>query len=68
MVRFQWHLCDFFDFFFVFVKCRLNGRHVVFGKILEGQDVLKSLENLPVQRGNNRPLEPVIIADCGVLA
>lgn len=46
----------------------LNGKHVVFGTILEGQDVLKKIESLPVQRGSNRPLEPVIVADCGVLA
>ena len=45
----------------------LNGKHVVFGKVLEGMDVVRSIENMPVQRGSNRPLAPVVIADSGLL-
>lgn len=45
----------------------LNGRHVVFGKVIDGVDVVQQLENLPVQQGSNRPLSRVEIAECGVL-
>jgi len=45
----------------------LNGKHVVFGKVLEGMDVVKSIENMPVARGSNKPLAPVVIADSGLL-
>ena len=42
----------------------LDGRHVVFGKILSGQDVLKVLELVAVD-SSDRPRAPVVIADCG---
>jgi cyclophilin family peptidyl-prolyl cis-trans isomerase len=45
----------------------LDGKHVVFGKVVEGMDVVRQIENLPVARGSNRPLAPVIIADSGLL-
>jgi peptidyl-prolyl cis-trans isomerase B (cyclophilin B) len=45
----------------------LNGKHVVFGKVLEGMDVVRTIENGPVARGSNRPLTPVVIADSGLL-
>ena len=44
----------------------LNGRHVVFGRVLEGKDVVDSLQNLPVNRGG-RPEQAVVIAKCGSL-
>lgn len=44
----------------------LNGRHVVFGRVLEGKDVVDSLQNLPVNRGG-RPDQAVVIAKCGTL-
>lgn len=46
----------------------LNGRHVVFGRVLEGQDVVRALEEEPVASGSNRPRRRVIIQDCGLLA
>ncbi|PNW76192.1 hypothetical protein CHLRE_12g544150v5 [Chlamydomonas reinhardtii] len=45
----------------------LNGRHVVFGRVLEGMDVVSALENTTVDRGA-RPTQPVVIDNCGVLA
>ncbi|KAG2446418.1 hypothetical protein HYH02_008411 [Chlamydomonas schloesseri] len=45
----------------------LNGRHVVFGRVLEGMDVVSKLENTAVDRGA-RPTQPVVIESCGVLA
>jgi len=44
----------------------LNGRHVVFGKLLEGQDTVKRIENLPVDRGS-RPLQRVEVVSSGLL-
>lgn len=45
----------------------LNGRHVVFGRVLEGMDVVNRLNSTPVGAGA-RPQQPVVIAECGVLA
>ncbi|CAH1269383.1 PPIB [Branchiostoma lanceolatum] len=44
----------------------LNGRHVVFGKVLEGMDVVSRIENSPADRAD-RPKKACVIADCGTL-
>lgn len=44
----------------------LNGRHVVFGKVIEGMDVVKMIEKTPTG-AQDRPTKAVVIADCGVL-
>ncbi len=44
----------------------LNDRHVVFGRVLEGKELVDKLQNLPVDRGG-RPEQAVVIADCGQL-
>jgi peptidyl-prolyl cis-trans isomerase B (cyclophilin B) len=44
----------------------LDGRHVVFGKVLDGMDIITAIENTPTGR-NDRPNEPVIIEDSGEL-
>ncbi|EEB95026.1 hypothetical protein MPER_06068, partial [Moniliophthora perniciosa FA553] len=42
----------------------LDGRHVVFGKVLDGMDIVREIEN--VKKGpSDRPVEDIIIADCG---
>ena len=46
----------------------LNGKHVVFGGVVEGMEVVRKLENVGVTPRSNRPLEPVVIADCGLVA
>lgn len=45
----------------------LNGRHVVFGRVLEGYEIVDKVQNLPVNR-QGRPDKPVVIADCGTVA
>lgn len=44
----------------------LNGRHVVFGIVLEGMDVVRKIENTPKDSGD-RPKSDVVIADCGAI-
>jgi len=43
----------------------LNGKHVVFGKVTKGMDVVKAMENLGSRGG--RPSATTVIAACGVL-
>merc|ERR1711934_1137376 len=44
----------------------LDGKHVVFGNILEGKDVLMACEAVGSQSGQTS--KPVVIADCGQLS
>ena len=44
----------------------LQGRHVVFGEVLEGRDVVDKMSAVKTGRGD-RPVVPVVVADCGVL-
>ncbi|KIJ67628.1 hypothetical protein HYDPIDRAFT_84377 [Hydnomerulius pinastri MD-312] len=44
----------------------LDGKHVVFGKVLEGMDIIYAIEDVPKGR-NDRPVEDVIIYDSGEL-
>ncbi len=37
----------------------LNGKHTVFGEVVEGMDVIDSLANVKVTPGNNKPEAPV---------
>merc|ERR1712147_148480 len=44
----------------------LDGRHVVFGKVVEGMDVVKKIETTPTEPGD-KPQEDVVVAKSGVL-
>ncbi|TPX42075.1 hypothetical protein SeMB42_g05291 [Synchytrium endobioticum] len=53
-----------------FITCAktdfLDGKHVVFGRLVDGLLTLRKMENVPTGP-NNRPRLPVIIAECGEL-
>merc|ERR1712124_45216 len=44
----------------------LDGRHVVFGKVVEGMDVVKKIESTPTHPGD-KPKSDVVIVKSGVL-
>ncbi|KAL2758126.1 hypothetical protein ACRALDRAFT_2099344 [Sodiomyces alcalophilus JCM 7366] len=44
----------------------LDGKHVVFGEVLNGKSVVRKIENLPTETGD-KPTKDAVIADCGVL-
>ena len=43
----------------------LNGKHVVFGKVLLGMDIVNSINELGTKDG--KPLKKIIIVNCGQL-
>ena len=44
----------------------LNGKHVVFGRVLKGMNIVRIMENTP-KGEQDKPLKDVIITECGVL-
>ena len=54
-------------FFITFVKTPwLDGRHVVFGKVLEGMDIVNKVEKVNTD-SRDKPKKDVIIEDSGTL-
>ncbi|KAJ1509951.1 cytochrome P450 monooxygenase 7 [Coelomomyces lativittatus] len=51
-----------------FITCSkaefLDGKHVVFGKVIDGLLTLRKIENV-MTGPNNRPKLPVVITECG---
>ncbi|XP_059476681.1 peptidyl-prolyl cis-trans isomerase H [Neocloeon triangulifer] len=53
------------QFFITCAKCNfLDGKHVVFGKVIDGLLVMRKVENVPIGP-NNKPKIPVTITQCG---
>ncbi|ORY08333.1 peptidyl-prolyl cis-trans isomerase D [Clohesyomyces aquaticus] len=45
----------------------LNGKHVVFGEVVNGKSVVRQVENLKTQSGD-KPWHDAVIVDCGELS
>ena len=55
------------QFFITTVPCpHLDGKHVVFGKVMKGMEIIHDIENVETD-SHDRPKEDVVIADCGQL-
>lgn len=44
---------------------RLDGNHVVFGELIEGEEVLRKIELAGSKNG--KPSSDIIIKDCGIV-
>jgi peptidyl-prolyl isomerase D len=56
------------QFFITTVRTHhLDGKHVVFGKVVKGMGVLRSIEHQPTNE-QDCPLKEVLIEDCGEIA
>ncbi|RNA13848.1 peptidyl-prolyl cis-trans isomerase [Brachionus plicatilis] len=54
------------QFFLTTVPCPwLDGKHVVFGRVIEGMDVVKKVESYGSQSG--KTTKKIVVADCGQL-
>lgn len=42
----------------------LDGKHVVFGKVVEGMDVVRKMENVRTGK-EDRPMQELAVAQCG---
>ncbi|KAG6853964.1 hypothetical protein C0991_012111 [Blastosporella zonata] len=55
------------QFFVTLRECpHLNGKHVVFGRVIRGFEVVQKIATLPVDE-KSRPFTPVVISNCGEL-
>ncbi|CAK9044393.1 unnamed protein product [Durusdinium trenchii] len=49
-------------------QSKLNGKHVVFGRVVEGMEVIDRVEEETGTAAEDKPLKPVTIVDCGILS
>lgn len=46
-------------------SCRLDGKHVVFGQVKEGMDVVTKMESFGLHDGG--VIKKIVVTDCGEL-
>ncbi|CAN0408159.1 unnamed protein product, partial [Discosporangium mesarthrocarpum] len=44
-----------------------DGRYVAYGRVSEGMDVVKKIDQSRVEGGSNKPSKPIVVVDCGLL-
>ena len=55
------------QFFITLRECpHLNGKHVVFGRVIRGYDVIQKIAQVPVDE-KDRPSTPIVVSNCGEL-
>jgi cyclophilin family peptidyl-prolyl cis-trans isomerase len=55
------------QFFITFAETKwLDGKHVVFGKVIEGMKVVKAIEKLGTAHGKIKDHGKIVISDCGL--
>lgn len=55
------------QFFITCAKCEfLDGKHAVFGRVIDGMLVVRKIENAPIGQ-NNKPKIPLVVSECGEL-
>jgi len=53
------------QFFITLKKCpRLDGKHLVFGQVVDGMDVIRAIAQVPVDK-DEKPRVPITIVGCG---
>jgi cyclophilin family peptidyl-prolyl cis-trans isomerase len=43
----------------------LDGKHVVFGRVIDGMPIIRMIEKAQVSAQTKKPKIPIVIAECG---